>query len=203
MTGRAGVAPPPPKVSPPQKFARAAEAAGWTVERAKRTTPGGVVRRVVATRNDGVETFRFEWVRNATTGRDNFAQGERVVLGFHEDWSNVAAAQREIEGPFIAWSVVDHDGEKHLLRLPFDIDTADDDTVLRELSAQPVEWRNRISGGVESATAPALTSKHFRIEQDGEPRDRIVHLTDETLEKNHVVGRFRSFRLSQLLGVAS
>ena len=196
MTGRAV---PPPKVSKPQQFARAAEAAGWTVQRAK----ADQVRRVTAIRSDGVETFEFVWHRNPDTGRDNFVSGVHTVLDFTEEWSNVKAAQREIEGPFISWRVTGEGEDRHLLRLPFDIDTADDDTVLAELSAQPVEWRNRISGGVESATCPRLTSPHFRIEPGATPRERTVHLTDATLEAHHVVGRFRSFRLDQLLGVAS
>lgn len=168
-----------------ETFARTAEEAGWET---KIKNDPERNRSVVHARR-GQEQFSFAWVDG------KFEKGRHKVAGTETPWSNVKAAIRMMQQPE---DVIYREADTGcIIRLPFDIEEADDKVVLAALADHTVTWRNHLTGGQESGRTPR-GGLHFKIEQhpvyenNGE---RIVTFADQ------YGGGFRSFALSQLLEV--
>lgn len=125
------------------RFADAAEALGWTVDRTLDPLDG---TRIVRTQR-GREQYNFAWVQN-DAGALVFDGGYHWIDDTPEEFGNVAAALRAMAEP-----------EAHITpegrRLPFDPFTDTDETVLDRLRGHTIAWRNSISGMEEEALIPS------------------------------------------------
>ena len=207
---------PAPYVRRPTKaaqFAEAAEAAGWEVDKRRWRHPetGHVIRQVTATRGD--ESFQFEWERNPETDRDVFVAGAHQMLDFIEEWRNVKRAVEIVEAPPIHFRTTEvrdpetGETETIIVRLPFDIEAAEDESIKAALACKKVTWRNGVSGARESAWVGdndfLVIKPDPHVDNEGE---RIVEFTDvhphpRTIAERYGTTGFRAFHLSQLVRV--
>lgn len=141
------------------KFADAAEALGWEVERL-RLPEGG--RRVRATRGD--ESYALVWHRSSN-GNLVFAYGEYQANGDPPiEIHNVKAALRDMTL---------YRGANGKL-LPFDLSTATPLAILEAVAGKHIAWRTSF-GTVEEGDVPK-GGMHLRVVES--PRGLVLHFTD-------------------------
>jgi hypothetical protein len=136
-------------VSKPSKagrFADAAEAAGWTVERLSPPGEHGTDRQVIARRGD--EAYSMQWFRTVD-GEFNFEEGWHRAPWLEEDEpaNNVAAALRAMEKP-----------------APTDLNRSTDGEVTSAVVGHRITWINSLSGLEETAYVDKIVSIQVRTE---------------------------------------